>query len=260
MAHNARIRKDAAWVTGFSIDSSEFVILDTNLTKALNGDDGGAWTPTSNIVIGGAGMWFAGGSPSIGGASSSVVTSVSGNQHIVHADNDHIALSGTHTGNTRSIATDFDGGVFGGGWEDNQTYGAPQSTLVGANALTQLRVHHGATLTSVAFSFVVASSHLPTTLPQFRVFACGGGVKTPLRAGAQGYASFTPTPASGAAWFAAGAVQTFTYTPDATIVIDTSKYTYWAEVIEESGNNALPGNIFVDATCTFQLIADLRPQ
>jgi hypothetical protein len=262
MAHNTRIRLDDKWVIGKGV--SEFVTIDTNITKAWNGDEGGSWSPTANIVIGGAGMVFAGLSHSLGGTGSQVTTNIATHAAIVHGDNDHIKLGATHAGRSRSISARFDTAIFVTGWDDQLgPYSSPISTALGANAITHLRVHNRATFTTVTFRFIVGSSHgPPATLPAFRVFAVDvNGVRLPLITnGSSGYVPFSPTPASAAAWYAAGAVQSLVYTLDGGVVIDTSKYSYWAEIVEEQGAGAAVGNVYLDATCTFTNITDMRPQ
>jgi hypothetical protein len=270
MAHNARIRADKDWVIGLPITSAEWQALDTRLTAAVNGGvasgggGGGLWTPTANLQIAGAGLTLAATS-TINGSASAFVTDGNPLHSLVLGDNDHIELGPGHTGLSRQIASSFDCAMFAAGWDDNLTNAAPASLALGANAAVELRVHNGATFTRVDFGFAVANSHAggaPATLPQFRVYAQdANGVKTPLQTnGNNGYATFTPIPASGAAWFASGAPQSFTYTLDAAMVIDTSKYHYWAEVIDEQGTNAAIGNIYFDALAYFTNILDLRPQ
>lgn len=263
MTHNARIRLDSAWTTSFVVTGTEWAALDSRLTKAINGDGGGSWTPTAHLAIGGAGMWLAGATNTLGGTNSQITTSVSGQKVITHGDDDHLLLAGAHSGRSRVITVCFDSGVAATGWDDQLgPSGTPVATVVGATMFVPLRVHHGATLASVTFRFAVASSHGPPfSLPQFRVFALARGVKTPLLTnGSSGYVPFTPTPGNGAGWFAGGAAQSLVYTLNAGVVIDTSRYTYWAEIIDEQGLSAAPGNIYLDATCSFTGIADLRPQ
>jgi len=264
MAHNSRVRSDAAWTIGPVVTSGEWLTIDTNLTKAVNGDCGGTYNPTSNIVIGGAGLWIAGIVNPLNGTGSQIATSVSSKKYLLHNDSDHVTLSPGHSGRTRTITVNMDAGVFPPGWDlQIGPYSAPITTAIGANMIAQLRVHNGATFVSVTFRFVVGSSHGPPAfLPQFRVFALdANGVRTPLLTnGNQGYTPFAPAPANNTAWYAGGAIQSFTYTLDANVVIDTSKYSYWVEVVEESGSGAAAGNVYIDATASFSGIADLRPQ
>ena len=49
-----------AWATGTTVGSGKWWQLDQNQYKAINGDEGGTWTPTAKIVIGGTnGIEFA---------------------------------------------------------------------------------------------------------------------------------------------------------------------------------------------------------
>ncbi len=265
MAHNTRIRIDGAWMIGPPVLSGEWLTLDTNLTKALNGDGGGTWTPTSVVTIGGAGMWFAGQTVTFGGTSSQVSTSVSANKHIVHDDNDHVVLASGHAGRSRTLVTTW-ARARAGGERDIDTGLAHESivsTVAGANFIVPLAVHNGATFASATFRFAVSSNHgPPAILPRFRVFSLDkvGNRTSLVTNGAAGYVQFTPTPASGSAWFSSGAAQAFTVTLDGGVIVDTSTFTYWAEVVDEDGAGALPGNSYFDIACAFTNITDLRPQ
>lgn len=262
MAHYTRLRADGAWIIGGIVP--EFATIDTNLATIVNGDGGGTWSPTNTITVGGAGMWLAGSVCPCAGLT--ISTSLFGiNARIYHGDNDHVVLFPGHTGQTRTIATSMDAAQFTSFNFDfsPNTGGIISISATGASAVLPLRVHNRATLASVTFSLTVGSSHgPPATLPAFRVYSQDvNGVKTPLLTnGTYGYATFTPTPASATAWFAAGAVQTFVYTCNSGVIIDTSQFTYFAEVLDESGAGAAAGNSYLDATCSFTGIADLSPQ
>jgi hypothetical protein len=55
MAHFAYIGGSlGAWATGTTVTAAKFWQFDQNQYKAINGDEGGAWSPTAKIVIGGA--------------------------------------------------------------------------------------------------------------------------------------------------------------------------------------------------------------
>ena len=55
MPHNSRIRALGFWVVG-TLYPSELEAIDQLLFEAINGDQGGAWSPAAAIVIGGAGL------------------------------------------------------------------------------------------------------------------------------------------------------------------------------------------------------------
>lgn len=55
MAHFDRVREFGFWVTS-PLASSEMELFDSMLSKAINGDGGGVWAPSSLIEIGGSGV------------------------------------------------------------------------------------------------------------------------------------------------------------------------------------------------------------
>lgn len=107
-----------------------------------------------------------------------------------------------------------------------------------------LRVHDGARLVSATLTFRVpnARSVAPIVPPQMRIIRVDtAGNISELKSTASGAdpIGYLPvaSPASGAAWFNGGQVQSITYTCDQNQTIDVSQYTYWAEIIEEVGTN-----------------------
>lgn len=60
MAHNARIRPAGTWFTGTPITQDEMEAFDLAQFQAINGDLGGTWAPSSQIVIGGSGLHVTG--------------------------------------------------------------------------------------------------------------------------------------------------------------------------------------------------------
>ena len=56
MAHFVRQRAAGLWVNDSVITQAELEAIDENLSKAINGDDGGTWSPTAPIIIGGSGL------------------------------------------------------------------------------------------------------------------------------------------------------------------------------------------------------------
>lgn len=60
MAHFQRIRLFGLWTTGSALQPGEMELFDANLSKAINGDEGGPWAPTSPIELGGAGIKITG--------------------------------------------------------------------------------------------------------------------------------------------------------------------------------------------------------
>jgi hypothetical protein len=56
MAHNSRIRAPGTWASLTTVSPSEFELFDTYTFEAINGDDGGTWAPSAQIIIGGLGL------------------------------------------------------------------------------------------------------------------------------------------------------------------------------------------------------------
>lgn len=60
MAHFQRVRLAGLWLTASVLQPGEMEQLDANQSKAINGDDGGPWSPSSPIEIGGSGIKITG--------------------------------------------------------------------------------------------------------------------------------------------------------------------------------------------------------
>ena len=108
-----------------------------------------------------------------------------------------------------------------------------------------LRVHDGARLVSATLTFRVPNARAiaPVVPPQMRIIRVDtAGNITELKSMVTGAdpIGYIPvaSPASGAAWFNGGQVQSVTYTCDQNQIVDVSQYTYWAQIIEEVGTNA----------------------
>lgn len=123
-------------------------------------------------------------------------------------------------------------------------------------------VHDGATLTNIEALFVVDGGHaaVPAGLPYieaFRMLINGGGAGSIAGLNIAGGANF-PAPASVAAYEAAG-VKSWSLAVDQNNVIDRSQYLYYLRIDDESGANALAGNMFLGFKLTFTTITDMRP-
>jgi hypothetical protein len=89
MAHNTRIRADvAAWGVGTVVTPDEFDTLDRGQYTAINGDDGGVWSPVAYIGIGGQGVRLSGANHQITGTA----TVMSGG-YVTVASGGHLDLS-----------------------------------------------------------------------------------------------------------------------------------------------------------------------
>ena len=265
MTHLARRYPDAVWITAYVPTGADFDFIDQNTYVALNGDQGGHWYPTTSIDIGGAGCIVAGlwsmASPNFNVAGQ-ILFDVGIAEDVFQYGFAHpnrqvvwfVVLSEHYSDSPEQQRAQV----------PSLYSGAPTVTIcgivtliLGARYLCPLRVHHSGRIEQVEFLFNVGQSHanVPTTLPRFRVVAMGAnGTVTPLRVDAtttdQDGFQFVTTPATGSAWYAAGASQTFVYSCNVAHDVDVENFAYFVEIIDESGSNALIGNTFTGARAT----------
>ncbi len=140
--------------------------------------------------------------------------------------------------------------------------------MSGGRIICPLRVHNGGTISGVTVWFAVTQTRLslPASMPQMRVIAVdGSGNVTPLLSNpaafgwtGNGYITL-PTPGSASAYYNTGANQAFSYACDAGVIADTTQFTYYVEIVDESGANAMGGNNWVSASTLITPINDLSP-
>jgi hypothetical protein len=262
MGHTWVNALDGAWYNTYVPTLNDYASLDALLFAMVNGDGGGTWTPATNVTVGGYGMWFAGPS-TLGGGAELQTTAF---KQITHNDSDYALLVNSHTGSTRTLRTSCLAAGSPSGWSlgaNPGQYSQIVSLSPGSRAVVPLRMHQGATLTQAVLTLVVLRSRsvVPAVLPGIRICQRDGlGNITPLVASGgdlNGFVYF-PTPSTGSAWHNAGNAQTMTYTCAPT-VIDRTQYTYFAEIVDESGKGALNYNCYNDIQLTFTDIADTRP-
>lgn len=261
MSHLVRAITDTALKRGYVTVGNDLKTIDQNTFVAVNGDAGGTWTPANTLAINGAGVVAAG------------PWAVSGSQMTVYAPtfgkgtaDDVFGLSATHPGRSQTLnqplvecySSQPEGIVFVPGFTNAISW--LQTTQLGVRFLTLLRVFGGATLETVTLKFSIAGSHasLPAVFPQMRVIAIDGqGNVLPLGAGALfdagGFHALTAV--TTAAAYNALVNATLVYACSQNNVIDRSTYTYWLEIIEESGANAIAGNVFMSAVSLLDNIA-----
>lgn len=119
----------------------------------------------------------------------------------------------------------------------------------------------GATLSSVAFVFIVPTSHSGVpTMPTFEIFrqplAAGSSWSIPQPLNSSGTQS-PSAPGSGSAWYNSSLVQQFAYSCNQNNVIDTTQYAYSAYIVDETGGNAIAGNLYVAMIPTFTGITNM---
>lgn len=251
MSHFTRTHADGTWLgPNYVTVASDYQSLSDKIYKSINGDQGGCWAPSSPIDIDTGGMLVTAASTVDYGGS---LTTIS-NARFTLDGTEHPRLGVHHVGRLWSVRTPLvrRQSYPHGHWTTSMVYpGSIQSlacTIQSPTALEQpsffvsMRVRDGARMPSATLTYRIptARSAAPIAMPKVRIIRSDkDGVLTTLKSVASGadslgYVSF-PTITSGAAWYANGAAQTFTYTCDQNNVIDTSQYTYYFQLIEEIG-------------------------
>ncbi len=242
MAHNAKIWAVAPTDGVSTLTSAQAVALDLNAYKAINGDDGGTWAPSAAIVIGGQGInptLAVGAVPNFAADPSGLRTKV--RRRLFDTPAKVVNFATTPQGYQQATAS---GGYF---------------YLNLDNFLTD-----GATLTSITLAFKIPVAHvgMPAVKPTLSIARLapmtGSSVSTTLLTADTGSNQLITAAVTVAAYEAAGANQTYVYTPDRVNVIDATQYSYLLTLIDESGVNALANNQYSACTLTMTY-ADLRP-
>lgn len=266
MTHNPRILPDAAYAQGSPIPASWFQALDGAQAAAVNGDAGGVWAPAQPIFLSGAGWWLAGPSTTSNGAT---IVNLSGSgKRLVHASDDVVQLIPGHTLNGRALTTScLAAGTV-------TTVGIPRPTSsdvapfyagltmrqIGGRILVPLEVHNLATFTNAHLSFYTsAHTQLPDNMPSMRIIAVDAfGDVIPLGGtpGSQGYVAF-PAPAGVTPYSNNRFNLIYPINSGAGLPIDKLNFTYYAEIVDESGIGAVAGNTYLQVLCNFSNIASL---
>jgi hypothetical protein len=286
MAHFVVTQAPGTWITGYVVPVADWQSLDAKVFAAINGDDGSTHAPTTAITISGAGgsglsvtapVVVTGAGCPVGTPGTLTTTSTA--LLTLNDAADFQDLLAGHAGQSRVIVTGlaatpaaapFAFALPGATLASltyptiplyrNRAYMAAQllapsfliaSDTIANEILCPLRVHHGATLSSVTITFRVNRPHanVPTTMPKARVlrFDASGGV-TILTTSSDGSGFISsPTPASGAAWYANGAMQTLTL--PTTSAIDASQYVYFVDIFDEAGSTSWPLAATMLAAC-----------
>lgn len=264
MAHLARTVADEVLVRGYITLGTDLVAIDENIYKSINGDDGGTWSPSTSINIYGegvivAGLWV------MEGAGVTATTST-GSKYITFnrgTASDYFGYDTGHPGRSASIlyhlheAYSHDPRSI-----DFLVIDGVRTKTAGARFFVPLPVYgNAAKIDSVELRFRVGTAHanVPEYLPRIRVFAVSSeGVVIPLRSkdattDVDGF-QFFGTPASGAAWYNTNSYKTQTYTCNVTLAVDLSEYTFYVEIIDESGTDSQLLNTFSSVKVAFSSI------
>lgn len=272
MSHHSRELSDLDWDRK---PLSNLVVraLDEKTKKNINGRDGGTWSNAAPITIGGAGVDLLG-PTHVSGASYAIATAPG--KHIVHGRldaEDYITLAAGHAARGRQCVTSVApvSGDYGTTSQDGTVLtGDVRTRATGARFFAApLRVHHGGTLTTIELHWLVAGSRagVPAYRPRFRVVRVDreGTIEVlrinPGDTDAEGFMQLGSA-VSAAAYVASNGMQTFAYaiTETAKATVDTSRFVYLAEIIEESGSDALGLNSFCNIVATHVNIPNLGPQ
>lgn len=276
MAHLLRAQPDVVWKRGYVTVGADMATIDQNTFVSVNGDAGGTWTPAADLNIGGAGMicasaWTVIGTSGFGLPAWSTIDTNGSNAQITFGRGTPDDVFGYVTPASYTIVT---------GFFDHYSVNPEQAAVslnysaavsgvltqgsTGGRFVVPLRVFsgQGSTITTITLNWTVNWAHVavPVTLPAMRVYAVDvNGTLFPLRA-----SDGTTTDANGfqpisvattaAAYNASNANQAFVYTCNQNQVIDVSKYSYFVEIIDESGTGdwtAHPGNTFSSVSAVF---------
>lgn len=193
MGHFARTR--AMWTDGADVvTAADLESFEQKMFKALNGDEGGTWAPTSPIIVGGNGLTLLGSGHQLGANA----------QFFIDSTAEMVNDSGTFT-NHGVLTNETDGTILFRGTTKpslaartlTRVQGLPipdDWTLVGFNGTTmtflgfgnscfyELSLPHGCKLNSVSVALVGASSHtgLPSIMPTVSVHRAADGAQTTL--------------------------------------------------------------------------------
>lgn len=249
--------------------------LDENTKKLLNGDEGGSWSPSSPIVIGGAGLRILGRGaitgPGLAGALGVIASPSAPVRHGRLEADDYIWFTEvrTYTVSALVMAAAGDHALV----MQNVSVGGAETRAHSSRWLSSLRVHDGATLSKVRCAWIVTENHsnVPEARPKMRVVRVSAtGQPEPLRFGAdtdsEGFI-FMGSAASASAYNASNDPQVAEYEINVSqrATIDTSRFRYYAEFIEESGAGAFTegtsnGNHYYALTAVHTNVRHMGPQ
>ncbi len=271
MSHFERERPDADWYRGLQIPHTVIRNIDEKTLLAVSGT-GGTYAPSSPIILGGEGVELQ--SAMLLSGTATAFPAVGKNY--IFGDDDYFRFSALRDRTiidspTLLLAKDTLQRE-ARPWGSTSTVAPTLRTKrPRARLLMPIRIPDGSYLATVVVAFKVGQSHanVPANLPRMRVVRIGtDGVieQHPNPSSAlydpEGWVRF-PVPASGAAWYDSGNVQTMPlyYDYANTEAADSASYGYAVEWEDEWGTNSFAddvGNHLVYLQTTVYQ-ADVRP-
>jgi len=272
----SRVWTDPELTRGILVNSANMDTLDANSVRNVNGDEGASYTLSAPLTISGegvvaAGRWI---------LSQSVHATTAADKPILFnrgAKDDYFGFVEGHPGEHPQVGVLFneiccpDPFVQASDWRAGTLYKPPlwQPKL---NAevreprrfSVQLNVYNGApSMGVVVLRFLIgAHSNPPQSFTKVRVIAVDEqGNITPLREAdlltdEDGFMSpgmyrhpltGVAVPKTAAEWRYAGNIQAWPYECNVDHVVDISKYTYFIEIIDETGTNSVTPNSYWSA-------------
>jgi hypothetical protein len=264
---------------GSELTSSEINDIDANIENALDKTSGASDTLESQVTITGAGDLIVGAGTTIDAntATSVIKASASGAKIIATgagakirtesggrielADSDWPTFSATRTRNVPFPAmpsiyetTKFSVSATASG----APYINSASSGPGGVFWEEVPPHNGANLASLTMYWRAVAMHLalPAVFPSIEVFRVTTNSVNTMASLHSGGAAFYSTGLL--ATYNDGAIKSITFTPNQNATIDTSQYHYLVKMTDESGANAINGNIYYSFLAVYNTISDMR--
>ena len=235
---------DGVYIDGQVPGAGDFQRLDRQLFAAVDGDNGGSWSPTSPIVLGTDAIELGAPPGFIRGRTRSIYARMYGWEQ---SSADTL---------WQWVKRDDRGFYIPTTGMRSRSSGAAYEIPLGRQA------HHGATLSNVRLSISVGAAHdlVPKYMPAIYVIRRaldGSGEDEYLHALTAGA---WPKPETGALWYADGYVQSLDVACDRNNVIDSETYVYRVKYVDEYGTGAFDygnGNYLVSLRLDFTAIRSL---
>ncbi len=248
-----RVGPNGGWLVNGTLTSAQLNALDIDHANAVDRSVAGD-TVAGLITLAGPTGSMQWNGAQLTGAGTTLATASGG--RIVLGDNDWIEYS-TPRSFQRCGPILMQPGASFINWDmDSNQSKASASGLTGNVDISDFVVD-GSVLTAIDVTFMVGSSHTnpPANMPMFTLYQQAIVDISDLQAIAT---STIPATSTGAAWYDGGALQTYTLIVPS-LTIDCTEATYYLQIQDESGLNALDQNIYQGFRLNFTC-ADMRPR